>query len=225
MATWTVDQIFQYSKFLINKAQMQTYEPNDFFYAWNSEQRSLMSDLTGKWQARSSGKGGANTGLIENEVILTALAPFTKGASLSVSSGAATRPEDHIYTLAIRVNDSECYHVNKGQIYSILDSVIDPPSVANNTYYFTDYETTIKVYPSTVTSIDIDYIRDCRDVVWGFTIDGDGLPVYDAGTSVQPEWKNPEIIEITRRTLKGLGVHFSSQDFENFGQATMITGD
>lgn len=220
----TVDYIYNYSLFLINKTQSSTYTPNDFFYNWNAEQRAYMADLLGRFQNRSNGKEGSNTGLIENETILSSLAPFTKSVNLVVTAGNANRPADYVYGLAMRSNGFTAYAIKKGQISSVSKSVIDPPSIAANEYYFTEYATFFTILPSTATSVDLDYVSDCIDVVWGYNLVS-GIPVYNAGTSTQPLWKNAEIIEITKRTLRGMGVHYSSQDFENFGNQTIATGN
>jgi hypothetical protein len=39
-------------------------------------------------------------------------------------------------------------------------------------------------------------------MVWGFTLNGDGLPVYDPTTSTQPIWDDTDIFEVTARLLK-----------------------
>lgn len=183
------------------------------------------SDLLGRFQARNTGKTAANTGLLENETILTKLSPFTKEVTLTVIAGQAIKPSDFIYGLAARVNGYEVYMINHGQIQSVTNSVIDPPSTVDNAYYATVYENYYKVLPMSVTSMSLDYICDVTDAVWGFVLDGNGLPIYDPESSTQPLWDSPSLIEITQRTLKILGVHYTSQDFENFGTNTIITGN
>lgn len=210
---------------MINKYQSTSYNATNFFYAWNSEQRMYMADLLGRFQARNTGKTGANTGLLENETILTKLAPFTKPATLPVVAGNATKPTDFIYGLAARVSGYEIIFINKGQIQFVQNSVIDPPSITSNAYYATEYLGYYTVFPSTVTSMELDYIADPVDVVYGTIPDGNGLPAYDPGSSTQPQWLTPDSIEITKRTLKSIGVHFTSQDFENFGQSTINSGN
>lgn len=225
MADWNVSQIYGLSQFLINKYQSNTYSPDDLFFAWNSEQRSYMQDLLGRFQNRSNGKSGANTGLIQNETILTALSPFTKNATLTINSGNANFPANHVYTLAIRFGNYRVTYINKGQTYSVQTSVIDPPSVADNKYYFTEYAGILSFLPTSITTATIDYIEDVTDIVYGFTDDGSGIPQYNAGTSTQSKWGNLANIEITKRTLKSLGVHYTSQDFENYGNVAITTGN
>lgn len=210
---------------IINKYQSTAFNANNFFYSFNPQQRLYQSDLLGRFQARNTGKSGANTGLIQDETALTKLAPFTKPVTLPVVAGTATKPSDFIYGLAARINGNKVYMINPGQRQSVENSVIDPPSITNNAYYAIQYQGNYEVLPSTVTSMDVDYIADITDAVWGFTPDVNGLPQYDPTTSVQPLWDNNSLMEITQRTLKILGVHYSSQDFENFGQGTILTGN
>lgn len=223
---WDVNQIFSLLKFLLNKNQAGSISATDFFFTWNTEQSAYQSDLLGKWQARNNGKSGANTGLILNETLLTELTPFTHTIDLLIISGQATRPDDFIYQLALRKDGAKVLGIKHGQIASVNDSVIDPPSVADNKYYAVEYENLYSILPDTTTgNLTLDYISTCPDIVWGFTLDGNGRQVYDVVTSVQPLWDQNSIVQITKRSLKSLGVHFKDQDFSQFGQSNVTTGD
>lgn len=222
---WNVDQIYGYLRFLVRKNQSGSISATEFFYAWNSEQNDLFQDLKGRFNARNNGKEGINTGLIENERIEIKLSPFIKTATIAVAAGLANRPTDFSYLLAFRVNDSDVFHINKNQIASVLDNVIDPPSISNNCHYYTPYQLQYRLYPSSVTSVDMDYLGSPVDVSWGFTLDGGGRQVYNSGTSVQPLWMQDEIIEITQRTLKKFGVSYKDGDFAQYGSSVINTGN
>ncbi len=218
---WNVNDLIEFTRFLMNKYQGGDYTEKDFFYAWNSEQRMYMSDLLGRFQARNTGK----TGLLQDETILTKLDPFTKNVTLTVTAGQVVKPADFIYKLALRIDGELVNILNKSQWYFLNKTVIDAPSISRGSYYATDYLNYYKLLPSSVTSVDLDYIADCIDIVWGNIPDGNNRPVYNPGTSVQPQWDNQSIVEITKRTLKSIGLHFSSQDFQNFGQSAILTGN
>jgi hypothetical protein len=220
-----VNYLYQFSLALIRKNQSAGLRRTDFQYFWNDAQASYQDDLLGRFQARSNTKEGPNTGLIEDETIIAKLTPFMQPATIPVVGGQATKPTDFIYTLAMRCNGFKVYQIDKDQIQSVTNSVIDPPSIANNTYYFTEYSNYYLIYPNTVTSINLDYIQTPPDIVWGFTYDANNNEVYNAGTSVQPLWSNNSCREITKRMLKLIGVSFSSQDFENFGQTVQMSGE
>lgn len=221
----SVDYLRQFTNGLIRKNQSAGLIRTDWQYFWNDAQGSYEDDLLGRFQGRTNTKEGANTGLIEDETIIAKLTPFMLPVTLSVSAGQAIKPADWLYTLAMRVGNFKVYQIDKDQIQSVLNSVIDPPSIPNNTYYFTEYQNYYQIYPSTVASISVDYIQTPPDVVWGFTYDANNNEVYDAATSVQPLWSNNSCREITKRMLKTIGVSFSSQDFENFGQSVLAAGE
>ena len=137
---WSVNDIFSLTKFLLRKNQSGSISASNLFYAWNSEQTSFFQDLAGRWQNRNNGKSGQNTGLIENETILTKLAPFTTPVSLDITSGNSDKPADFFYRLALRINGVDCLKINHNQIANVNASVIDPPSVTDNKFYFVEYE-------------------------------------------------------------------------------------
>jgi hypothetical protein len=222
---YNVGDIFEYVKFLTNKNQSGPIAPTDFFYAWNGEQRSYMADMLGKIRVLNPNKN-APQGLKEDASTLESLRPFNTQTTLTISvSGTATIPTNLVHALAVRINDRDCKYVNKGQIYSVINSAIDPPSIPNNIYYLTDYDTFYKFWPAASSSAVLDYIRDCRDVVYGFTPDANDVEQYNAGTSTQPEWGSLDIIAITKRTLKAFGIHFSSQEFMAYGQGAINSGN
>jgi hypothetical protein len=219
---WTVDNIFSFVKFLTRKNQTAAITPTEFFLSWNAEQRSRMGELLGKLRAKA---GQPNAGLIENQLTQSELSPFTITTSIAIAiTGSASKPSNLIYLLAARVGDYPVHLKNKGQIYSIINNAIDPPSVANNMYYGTEYDTFYKIWPASAGTLSLDYIRNCTDVVFGYTLDANSVAQYDAGTSTQPEWDDIEIQEITKRTLKLFGVSMSDRSFMEFGESVINKG-
>lgn len=223
---WNVDTIYGFMKWLSRKNQSGGIRAGDFFFAWNSEQYSYHEDLLGRWQNRSNGKSGANTGLILNETIMTKLAPFTINSAITIVDGTVTKPDNFIYTLALRKGGYKIYQVDHSKLWAVLEDVIDPPSISNNSYYYTEYENYYSLLPSAVTGeVSLDYIASCNDVSWAYILDDDERQIYDAANSVQPLWNQNTIVEITKRALKSLGVSFKDADFQNYGQSNITTGD
>lgn len=229
---WNVDQILGLQKFLVRKNLAGGISAGDFFNTWNSEQYAYHEDLLGHWQNRSNGKTGQNTGLIQDETSLIKLAPFTLSTTLTIGSGFSDWPADFIYQAALRINGKKVYHFNKDERFSIEDSVIDPPSISDDSYYYTEYASPnagipgkYEFLPNTVTTATLDYIAACTDVVWAWTPDGQGRQAYDPTNSVQAKWNQNTIIEITRRTLKSFGVSLKDQDLAQYGQSQITTGD
>lgn len=221
----SVNYIYEFVLKLIRKNQSGSLTSVEFAYHWNDAQGSYQDDLLGRFQARNNGKEGPNTGLIENETILTKLTPFTIPTTLTITAGQAVKPTDFIYTLALRINNAKVFQVDKDQIWSMLDDVIDPPSVAEDNYYYAEYLNYYKFYPNTVTEVELDYIATPVDVLWNYTFDSNQRQVYSVSGSVQPVWDNNSCREISKRMLTNLGVTFKDADFMNFGKSVQLTGE
>lgn len=222
----TVDYIYKYALELLGKNQAGGLEDLRFAKLWNGESSSYFQDLLGRFQRNSNGKSGIQTGLIENEIILQKLAPFTKNnPAITVTTGLAPKPSDFAFRLAVRVGSVGAIKINQNQIASVEADVLgDAPSTTNGKYYYVEYENSFKMLPTATTSIVLDYISYPVDVVWGYTRDGNNRKVYSAGTSVQPVWKDAECREITERMMKKLGVPLKDGDLQNFGQSIINAG-
>ena len=221
----SVDYLYKFSLDLILKYQSGGLKSTAFANHWNDAQSTYFDDLVGRFQARNNGKEGANTGLILDETIMQKLSPFTKPLTLTVTTGSSNKPVDFVYRIAMRVSGYDAIKISQGQIAAVNNSVIDPPSIANNKYYFTEYEGYYSFLPNTVTSADLDYISNPQDILWAYIFDADGRQLYDAANSVQQNWDDHSAREITKRMLTNLGVSFKDQDFLNFGKSTQITGE
>lgn len=226
----SVDYLYSFSLDLILKNQAGGLKSTAFANHWNDAQGTYQDDLLGRWQARNSGKTGINTGLIEDETVLQKLSPFTKPIDLTITAGNADKPADFLFRLALRINGEDVYKINQNQIATVNNSVIDPPSITNNKYYFAEYEGYYYFLPRTlptvsITTAQLDYICTPENVLWAYILDSDGRQIYDAANSVQPVWDNNSCREITKRMLTNLGVSFKDQDFANFGKSVQLTGE
>jgi hypothetical protein len=221
---WDTNDIMLLLEKLTKKNQSSSISSEDLFYYWNSEQTMYWQDIVGRWQARSNGKTGGNTGLALNETILTDLAPFTIPVDLTVTGGNADKPDDFEYRISLTVGGYKCWFIRPDQVPYVKDSVIDPPSL-NNQFYATEYEGYYSFLPSSIQAAHLDYIASTTDIKWAYSFDDDGRQIYNPGLSVQPKWKKSTIIEITQRTLKKLGVAWKDADFTNAGNSAQLTGN
>lgn len=176
----SVDYVYNYVLKLIRKTQSAGLSATEFQFFWNDAQRSYFDDLIGRFQKQNNGKEGLNTGLIENETIMTKLTPFTKNYTLSISSGQGVKPTDFIYTLALRINENKVFQVNHDSIWAVKQDVIDPPSITNDSYYYTEYGNYYSFLPTAVTTASLDYIGAPQNIVWAYTLDTAGRQVYNS---------------------------------------------
>lgn len=219
----SVDYIYQFSLKLIRKNQSGLLSSTEWAYHWNDHQSAYFDDLVGRFNARNNSKEGPNTGLIENETILQKLSPFTKPATLTIASGKADKPPGFIFKLALRINGQDVIMITKDRIAAVNNSVIDPPSIADDKYYATEYEGYYSFLPNTVAAAELDYIATPENVKWNYQLVNNRQVYLETG-SVQPLWDNHSAREITKRMLKNLGVSFHDQDFAGFGETVIQQG-
>jgi hypothetical protein len=211
---------------LTNKNLAGGISATDLFNAWNGEQAMLHQDVVGRWQKQNNTKTGVMSGLIEDEVTISMLSPFIVPLTgVAIAGGVAAKPVDYIYGVALRMNGAKVFSVSHDMVASVNDDVIDPPSIPDNKYYYTEYLNYFCFLPAAVTAYDLDYVAETTDIVWGYTLDANNRQVYSDGNSIQPKWNKNTVIEITRRTLKSFGLHFDDREFENFGESNIQTGD
>lgn len=225
LMAWTVDDIKKKMLFL-SRGNQSGSNVEDCINAWNIEQHLLHTDLIGRWQSMANGKSGMNTGLIQNETIITELSPFIKPLPITIASGNAPKPSDFSFTMALKKGGKHIHPTTHDRVSSILDSVIDPPSTTDNKYYYVEYQNYYYLIPHTVTgTVDLDYVCNPTDIVWNFTLDGNNRKVYSVSGSVQPQWLQNEIVLITKRALSQLGISFKDSDFSNAGMMAKTTGE
>ncbi len=179
----SVDYCYQFVLKLSRSNQSGRLSGAMFTKFWNDQSRAYQSELLGPFQARNTGKTGINTGLIEDETILQKLSPFTTPASISISSGKSDKPNNFQFRLALRINGADCWKINHNQIATVNNDVIDPPSIADNRFYFVEYLGYYYFLPTTLPTASIltsnlDYIATPTDIVWAFTYDAAGRQVY-----------------------------------------------
>jgi hypothetical protein len=59
---------------------------------------------------------------------------------------------------------------------------------------------------------------------WGYTLNVNGIPVYSAGSSVQPVWDDATILEIIVRALRLVGVNLQYNDVSAYANQIQVQG-
>lgn len=221
----TTDNLYKFCRSIMRKNQSGSLSGIEFASMWNASQKKYQQDLLGRFQRANNGKEGMNTGLIQNETIIGKLSPFIILSTISVSGGIGTKPGDLAYRLGVLVNGVKAVKINHNQKSSVLNSVIDPPSVADNKYYYVEYATGYSFLPSSVASAELNYVALPTDIVWGYSFDGQGRQIPDPASSTNPLWADPECYEITERMFKEIGVALSSDSYKQFADSVINTGN
>jgi len=105
--------------------------------------------------------------------------------------------------------------------FSYINSQIDP--IATNPIYLIESDG-FRFFPNNLGQAMLSYVKTPPAIVWGFTPDANGLPVYNPGTSTDPVWYDIDCYEIVARALKLFGVNLELPIVMNYGEQLIREG-
>lgn len=191
----TIDEIYILLKYIVNKTQGGHLPPARFNDIINMASRELLrSYLPGRL------KNGNMYSYEENQMISDDIYPFKFPLpDLQVdSNGRALYPVDYVMCSSIRKtltkyddNGNPVYQeapvsvIDDNRLGSVLTSRIVGPKATK--IYACMYNDHIQFWPKDIQTVILTYIREPRKMVWAYTFTNN-RPVYNAGTSVQPDW-------------------------------------
>jgi hypothetical protein len=218
-----VNEVYKLIDYIINKAQNGYLSPDEFNRIINQAQVSYMDYLVGQFQQYQAGRPIPTVQFGNNETTRQRVTPFLYSANLTVdSNGNSPYPSDYLVTDTMWTSTfNKVKFVQQDYLSNYLNSRITPPST--NPIYLIEREG-FKFYPTNIGSAVVSYIKSPRTIVYGFTLDGDGLPVYDAATSVDPEWSDLDLLEIISRALRMVGVNLQSGLISQYANEITKTG-
>lgn len=222
----TVDDLYKLVLYICDKNQMQGYiSPDDFNLAINQAQKSYVSYLLGSFQQYTPQRPVARVEFGQNTTIRTRLAAIIYWYNLSVDgSGFAPYPGDYLQvdTMVSIYGYNRIRQVQQDALYSNYNSVIDP--IATNPIYILE-DLGFRFFPNNISQAKLSYIKEPPEIKWGYTLDGNGEPVYSPGDSKQPVWDDATCLDIVSRALSIIGVNLQfgmvqqySMEIKNQGQ-------
>jgi len=221
----TINEVYQLVLYATAKNASQGYvSPADFNLTINQAQKSYVSYLLGSFQTYSPGHSVARVEFGQNTIVRTRLAPIIYWNTLTVDIyGYAPYPGDYLQSDAMFTNSgyNRIRAVQQDSLYSYYNSVIDP--IATNPIYILETEG-FRFFPTNLGAAKLSYVTNPPDMVWGYTLDGNGIPVYSSGTSVQPVWDDASILEIIVRALSIIGVNLQLNALEQYSMVIKNQG-
>lgn len=205
----TVDFMYSLMQSIINKNQNGYFDPTSFGLFINQAQFSYLDYLLGEFQQYQTGRPVARVQYSMTESTRQALTPFISvPVSLTIdSTGLSPYPNDFQQVDAMfDINFNRIRYVPQHKLFSYLNSVIDP--IATNPIYLIQ-SNGFQFYPLTQGAAKLSYISTPNTIVWGYTLDPNGIPVYAPGSSTDPDWYDADCLEITARALRMLGINLS----------------
>ena len=221
----TVDQCYSILRFIVRKNQLGSLSPSDFQYAFNTAQRNYYDLLVGRIEQYRYDKPTPRIGLSMTDNVVSRLMPFQKSTSSSLIGGLFAKPNDFNKLLAMyTAGNYRVYRVEENTFAERIQDSIDPVNEANA--FYVEEAADFRVYPSSyVGIITLKYLFSPTDVVWNYTTDGSGRPVYSLSGSTQPLWKDNDIDEILARAAKIVGVSLKEPILTQFGEQVIAKGE
>lgn len=200
----SINTTYEFVQDLLNKNQNGYLGPEEFNRLINQAQYQRFNYLYGMpEQFAAPNFPVPKVAYARTQGIAEALSPFIERVTATFASGSYTLPAGLVHGVALRVGNKKVQRVELDRIASYLDSTINAPSADYPIYCQVD--NTYKIYPSTITTAEFEYLRLPNQAVWGYTIVS-GVPVYNSGTSTDLEWSTTEINNIVNILLSYFGI-------------------
>ena len=215
-----INEMYQICQYAINKAQNGYLTPSQFNLLANQAQTSFQDYLLGEFQQYQYGRPQARVNYSQNSDTRQRLTPFIIEATLTVDgNGLVNYPTDYLQTDAMRTTDFDRIRfVQQDSLYSYIQSEIDP--VATNPIYLLN-DAGFQFYPKNIGTATLTYIKIAPDMIWGYTLDNNGRPIFAPAYSTEPLWYDIDKLEIVARILKLVGVSLQAGQVEQY--ANMVT--
>lgn len=225
-----VNQLYELWLYALDKNLQQGYaSPQDFYTCINQGQRSYTDYLLGEYQKYQLRRPIAVVEFGQNERIRDSIAPLIYSAILPINSttGIAPRPSDYEYVDAMWsvYGTYNIRFIQQDRLDSYRRSEIDP--IDENPVYLIQHEG-FHFYPERPYGENqalMSYVRNPPSIVWGYTEDSNGIPVWNPATSQNPVWSETDCLQILVRALLLAGVNLQfntvlqySNDVKNNGQ-------
>lgn len=177
----------------------------------------------------------------ETQKITDDLRIFLTKVSLPVdANGLMLYPTDYVYYSALRAYDTTGVTLTPNFDYSTLPQVsvkpLDSDKIAwrlssqlfqpTLSHPFAEFISTgILIYPKSIGSVILEYLRKPVDAVWAYTIDPTTqLPVYDATNSVDLEWGYSAFAELVIKVCRYFGISVSEEQLQKATQQLQEEG-
>lgn len=206
----TVDEVYKLIQYIISKEQNGYLSPDEFNLTINQAQISYMDYLLGQFQEYQNGRPIPRVQFGNNETTRQRITPFIYSADLTVNTyGFSTYPYGYLQTDTMWKSNGydKVKFIQQDYLASYINSRLSP--IDTNPVYLIEREG-FRFYPNSIGSAKVSYIRTPNRIVWGYTVDGNGLPVYNPATSSNPQWSDVDILEIISRALRMVGVNLQS---------------
>lgn len=225
-AQMSVDEVYQLCQFILNKSQMGNLQPNQFNLIINQAQYSYLNYLLGDFQRYQPGRPISVVEWGQNAHIRERLTPFVQPpTTLTINpiTGQTSYPTNYEMWDAMYwgIYKERVKFIQQDRLSSHLNSQVSP--VERNPVFLSIYRG-FQVYPISIGTTELSYIRSPQNIMWGSTNDIYGRPVYNPATSQNPEWRREDMLQIIVRALSQVGVNLQAPAVEQYSQTIKTQG-
>lgn len=209
--------------YIINKSQQGYLPPAKFNLVINQGQDSYQSFLLGSFQSYMNGRPVAKVELGNNAIVRQRLSPTIKKSTLTIAGdGTVNYPTDFVQSDSMHTTINKRVRlVQQDSLDAYYNSSIDP--IAANPIYLIE-DTKFQFYPIGLATAKLTFVQKATRIVWAYTSDVNGRPVYNSGTSVQPVWDSVAKFEIIARALSLVGVSLQAAAVAQFASKIETQG-
>ena len=200
--------------------------PSSFNIIINQASWSHFRYLLGEYQKYQGGRPIATPELGQGAYVRESLTPFIQQPStlaIDPVTGRTPYPTDY------EMWDAMYYGIYKQRVtwaqQDKLSFYLNDPNtpVADNPIFLSIYRG-FQVYPISVGTTELSYIRTPQTINWAYTTDIYGRPNYNAASSIDPQWRRPDMLEVITRALAMIGINLQSQAIEQYANQIKAGG-
>jgi hypothetical protein len=141
----------------------------------------------------------------------------TTNPSQAVANGVTTLPNLHRLN-TVAYNGIELQSLGKKEYYNIIRSPLTKPTETYPVY--TQEGSTLKILPTSITSVETTFLTTPVPPVWGFTVDANlQIFIYSSGTSTNFGLHSSEQTEVILRILAYAGIIIRDPQVVQIAQA------
>lgn len=218
--------------YILNKNQAGDLTPDEYNRIINEASLEYCAWLMGEFQQYRYQSPVARVQFGENRNIRQSLTPLIYRYVLGERpDGTWPYPGDFqgIDAMWDIYRFKEIRYIQQQYLHSVLNSVIDP--VVTNPIYLIE-DAGFRFYPNTNfnsatlenSQALLSYVRTPPRIVWAYTLDINGLPVYDPIHSIAPIWLEKDMIMIITRALTMIGVNLQEGQVTQYAQDILKNG-
>ena len=207
----SVDKVYTKVLSILNKESRGFLTPGEFNKIASQVQLDLLDkafyDYNRAIVRQSAGRGGQGYADIPRK-IQDKIDPFYATSSISLTTGVGTLPTFYnIINISADSRLTDVERIEKSKLSFLLSSPLTAPSTTFPIYYITG--DTITVNPSSLSTVQMDYVSVPTDPNWGHTTDSTtGALTFDntVGNFTDFELHPSEEVELVLGILKYAGV-------------------